>query len=123
MANSTTPLADVPRSTLTDRRSSVRHPWLREVQYRFGDECGTALMRDLSLDGACFLLPRELAPGMIISVELRDESRQCWRLKVVEVVRVAPRSPGLWMVGSMFTTQLGHEELERLLGDVVGDPS
>jgi hypothetical protein len=115
MANTSIPLAPAHGPVTADRRASVRYPWLREVQYRFSDECGTALMRDLSADGASFLLPRELAPGMIITIELLDVSRQCWHLKVVEVVRVAPRSPGLWLVGSQFTTQLSDDELQLLL--------
>jgi hypothetical protein len=64
------------------------------------------------------LLPHEVLPGMLVSVELLDRPRQCWRLKLVQVVHATPRTPNLWLVGSVFAKQLSDEELHRLLGEV-----
>jgi hypothetical protein len=116
----------LPSSTrklrLSERRTRDRFPCLRETPYRLGDEFGTAILLDLSTTGAGLLLPRQVVPGMLVSVELLDELRACWRLKLLQVVHVTPSSPDSWLVGSLFTRQLSAEELQRLLRQETEEP-
>jgi hypothetical protein len=105
----------VPDLRAADRRGGVRYPCLQEVPYRLGDACGTAVVRDLSTTGAGLFLSHEVLPGMMVCVELLDQPRQCWRLKLLQVVHATPSSGDTWLVGSLFTKQLTEEELQGLI--------
>lgn len=115
------PPADLPFPPLVpdlrpaDRRGEARHPCLREVPYRLGDACGTAVVRDLSTTGAGMVLAHQVLPGMMVSVELLDQPRQCWRLKLLQVVHATRTGADTWLVGSLFTKQLTEEELQGLI--------
>ncbi len=98
-----------------ERRRPTRHHYLLEAPYRLGEEVGTALLHDLSTDGAGMVLPHQVVPGMMVGLELHDPARHCWRLKLAEVVHVTRRSPDEWVVGSRFTRELSREELEGML--------
>lgn len=124
MPNRQTPLPmTLQKRHESERRNRARYVCLREAPYRLGDEFGTAIVRDISTTGAGLLLPRQVVPGMTVSVELLDAPLQVWRLKLLQVVHVAQRSPDMWLVGSQFTKHLSGEELRRLLHqEAAGEP-
>ena len=103
------------RSDGAERRTQVRHACACDASYRSGDHFGTARICDLSAGGVGMLLPRQVTPGGLLTVELRDRVRNSWRLKTLRVVHAAPRSPGMWLVGSAFTKVLTTEELAAIL--------
>jgi len=105
----------VARTAGADRRALVRHPCECEVPFRSGDRCGTARVRDLSAGGIGMVLPHKVAPGGLLTVELRDNQRQSWRMKLVQVVHATPERDERWLIGTAFTKQLTHEELHAVL--------
>ncbi|MBY0523075.1 MAG: PilZ domain-containing protein [Gemmataceae bacterium] len=112
MAKRKTPM---PLPTAADRRAVVRHPCNGEAPFRAGDRCGTARLRDLSAGGIGMVLPHRVAPGGIVTVELRDRVHHSLRLKLVQVVHVAPHTDDSWLIGSAFTKPLSEEELHAVL--------
>jgi hypothetical protein len=103
------------RSGPAERRTQARHACSWEAPYRTNDHFGTARVCDLSMGGLGILLPREVSPGGLLTVELRDRVCNSWRLKTVRVVHAAPKSGGQWLVGSVFTKALTSAELAGIL--------
>jgi PilZ domain len=103
------------RSAGAERRTQVRHTCSWEAPYRTNDHFGTARVCDVSVGGLGILLPREVSPGGLLTVELRDRQRNSWRLKTLRVVHAAPQSEGLWLVGSAFTKALTTAELAAIM--------
>lgn len=108
------PPALTPKSG-PDRRGAVRHECDFETPFRIGDHFGTARLRDLSAGGAGLLLPRQVGPGGLVTLELRNRTQNSWLLKLLRVVHATPKSAGQWLVGSAFTQALTAEELAAVL--------
>jgi len=51
----------------------------------------------------------------LLTVELRDNQRQSWRLKLVQVVHATAERDERWLIGTAFTKQLTNEELHAVL--------
>jgi hypothetical protein len=103
------------RPTGAERRTQVRHPCTCDAPYRTSDHFGTARLCDVSLGGLGLLLPRQVSPGGLLTVELRDRVCKSWRLKTLRVVHAALKSTGVWLIGSTFTKALTAEELAAIL--------
>lgn len=99
----------------SERRTVVRHPCSYAAPFRAGDQFGTALVRDLSAGGVGMLVPQQLAPGGLLTVELLDKGRQSWHLKLVHVVHATARAEDLWLIGTAFTRPLTDDELCAIL--------
>jgi hypothetical protein len=97
-----------------ERRMRVRHACDCEASYRAGDHFGTARICDVSGGGLGLLLPRQVVPGGLLTVELQDRVCNSWRLKTLRVVHATPRK-GAWLVGSAFTKALTAAELAAIL--------
>ncbi len=107
--------AKIGSSPGANRRAQVRHPYAREVPFRYGEQYGTATLQDISASGVGLVLPRQLLPGMMVTVELHDKTYNSWRMKLVRVIHVTPRGAHQWLIGSRFTRELSAAELEGLL--------
>ena len=104
-----------------ERRIWVRTPSDRDVccQKMPGlatDDSDTGWLgkvRDVSTGGVALLLTRPFEAGTILILELETEAAELRR--VIEVVHAAPENNGHWILGCVFASPLGEDELQIFL--------
>jgi hypothetical protein len=102
------------RNTAPDRRTLDRRTCAVEAPFRLGNHIGTLQVRDLSTGGVGLVVPRAVAPGHTLSVELPEPDGTTWHLKVLQVVHATARPDQSWLVGSVFQRALTAPELDLL---------
>jgi hypothetical protein len=70
---------------------------------------------DVSRAGLGLVLPRRFEPGTVLFVELSLRGGEERRPLLARVVRVVRQAEGGWLLGCTFSSQLGEDELRRLI--------
>lgn len=107
-----------PAQRREERRASVRH------QSTAKGSCHTlnasretswdAVVRDISAEGIGLMLGRRFEPGVLLSIELPDNSDGQPRLLLARVVHATTRSEGGWLIGCALLNPLTDDEVQAL---------
>ena len=108
-------------SNWDERRIAVRHPGNPESSCRFKtteeQEEATAGIWNISSEGICLVVGRQLTPGVPFSVELHSPDREFSCRLPVQAIHTTRRYSGAWMVGGSFLdARLNTDQLRSLLG-------
>ena len=71
--------------------------------------------RDLSLGGACLVIPEEVLPGELLHVEIRPKTEADTISLIAEVLRTKRNNRAEHIIGCRFTT--AEDKLRKLLGE------
>jgi hypothetical protein len=74
-----------------------------------------ATIRDISLGGAKLNLRRRFEPGTGLAIELPGAGGGEPYTVLARVIHVRAQSDGSWLLGCQFISQLGEDEMQRLL--------
>jgi hypothetical protein len=107
-----------PANRREERRASVRH------QSAVKGSCHTlnasreaswdAAVRDISTEGIGLVLGRRFEPGVLLSVEVPDNSDGQTRLLLARVVHATARPEGGWLIGCALLNPLTDDEVQAL---------
>lgn len=101
-----------------DARAADRFPVNAGTSCAFAHEvvetAGTALVRDVSMDGVGLLLDRPVVVGAVLAVGLTNPAKGFAKTVLVRVAHVTPAT-GALLVGGAFLTPLTYQELTTLV--------
>lgn len=110
---------DPARGSRSERRAVIRYPSGKNSSCRpLREEKAVrwqGTVQDVSADGIGLILTRRFEPRTVLSVEIAAGAQTPARRLLVRVVRVSRLAPRRWLVGCVFPTRLGEEEVQGLL--------
>jgi len=105
--------------TVTDRRSSSRHPSRRAGNCVLPTDkeciCWPATIHDISTCGIGFMLDCRFEPGTQVSVQVQDATGQHALSRMVEVKHVRRENGNGFIFGGEFVDTLSEEQLRLLV--------
>jgi hypothetical protein len=108
-------------ATLTatsERRRTVRHSCDQDAtppSVRLGDALRSATIQNLCREGIAVVVDEEMEPNTRLPIQLFNQSRDCWYLKVMRVIYATPHSDGGWQVGGTFLRPLTQNEVNEMV--------
>jgi hypothetical protein len=103
-----------------DRRATLRRQptvgTVCQLSSSAGQELGTALVWNISLNGVSMLLPRRVDPGSTLQAELKTASALHTLPILLRVAHIAQLKTGDFVLGAQFTRHLEEGEMQPFLG-------
>lgn len=75
------------------------------------EDFGPVKIRNVSTDGIGLTISQEVAPGMLMAINLVNPAKKFSKTMLARVVHVTPQPGGTFLMGGNFLTPLSYEEL------------
>ena len=75
------------------------------------EDFGPAKIRNVSTDGIGLTISQQVAPGMLMAINLKNPAKKFSKTMLTRVIHVSPQPGGTFIMGGNFLTPLSYEEL------------
>ena len=75
------------------------------------EDFGPVKIRNVSTDGIGLTISQQVAPGMLMAINLKNPAKKFSKTMLARVIHVTPQPGGSFLVGCSFLTPLSYEEL------------
>jgi hypothetical protein len=104
---------------LRDRRVAERFPVNADSACDFMspvlEDIGAVRIKNISNEGIGLIANHEVAPGMLLAINLVNRKRSFSKTMLVRVAHVTPQAGNSYLIGGTFKTPLTYEELTTMV--------
>ena len=104
---------------LRDRRVAERFPVNADSACDFLspvlEDIGAVRIKNISNEGIGLIVHHQLAPGMLLAINLVNRNRSFSKTMLVRVAHATPQQGGAYLIGGTFQTPLTYEELRTMV--------